>query len=107
LFEQFAGMLRDKEQKGEEQAHSRLKEWPERPKASGIAKLEAFAVKLLQDSEVMVAAMILPYSQRQTEGGVNKLKVVKRSMYGRGKSGQLRPSASACPLRGELNGRTS
>jgi transposase len=32
----------------------------------------------------MVAAMILPYSQRQTEGGVNKLKVVKRSMYGRG-----------------------
>jgi hypothetical protein len=55
LFEQFAGMLRDKEQKGEEQAHSRLKEWPERPKASGIAKLEAFAVKLLQDSEVMVA----------------------------------------------------
>jgi transposase len=100
-------MLRDTEQKGEEQAHSRLEEWPERPKASGIAKLEAFAVKLLQDSEVMVATMILPYSQRQTEGGVNKLMVVKRFMYGRGKSGQLRPSASACPLRGELNGRTS
>jgi transposase len=107
LFEQFAGMLRDTEQKGEEQAHSRLEEWPERPKASGIAKLEAFAVKLLQDSEVMVATMILPYSQRQTEGGVNKLMVVKRFMYGRGRSGQLRPSASACPLRGELNGRTS
>jgi transposase len=50
--------------------------------------------------------MILPYSQKQTEGGVNKLKVVKRPMYGRGKLGQLRPSASACPSR-RLNGRTS
>ncbi len=69
--------------------------------------IKAFAVKLLLDSEAVVAAMILPYSQGQTEGRVNKLMVVKRSMYGRGKSGQLRPSASACPLRGELNGRTS
>ena len=66
LFEQFAGMLRDKEQKGEEQARSRLEEWPERAaKASGIAELKAFAVKLLQDSEAVVAAMILPYSQLQ------------------------------------------
>lgn len=29
--------------------------------------------------------MILPYSQGQTEGRVNKLKFIKRSMYGRGK----------------------
>ena len=59
-------MLGDKEQKGEEQARSRLEEWPERAaKASGIAELKAFAVKLLQDSEAVVAAMILPYSQLQ------------------------------------------
>jgi len=70
LFEQFVGMLRDKEQKGEEQARSRLEEWPERAKASGIAVLKAFAVKLLQDSEAVVAAMILPYTQGQTEGRV-------------------------------------
>ena len=63
-------MLRDKEQKGEEQARSRLEEWPERAKASGIAVLKAFAVKLLQDSEAVVAAMILPYTQGQTEGRV-------------------------------------
>ena len=28
--------------------------------------------------------MVLPYSQGQTEGRVNKLKLIKRSMYGRG-----------------------
>jgi Transposase len=62
-----------------------LEEWPERAaKASGIAELKAFGVKLLQDSEAMVAAMILPYSQGQTEVRVNKFKVVKRSIYGRG-----------------------
>jgi transposase len=90
LFEEFAGMLRDKEQRNEEQVRSRLKEWTERAKASGIAELKAFAVKLLQDTEAVVAAMILPYSQGQTEGRVNKLKLVKRSMYGRGKFDLLR-----------------
>jgi transposase len=61
-------------------------EWTERAKASGIAELKAFAVKLLQDTEAAVAAMTLPYSQGQTEGRINNLKLVKRSMYGRGNS---------------------
>jgi transposase len=90
LFEEFAGMLRDKEQSTEEQARSRLKKWAEQAKASGVPELKAFAVKLLQDIEAVVAAMILPYSQGQTEGRVNKLKFIKRSMYGRGKFDLLR-----------------
>ena len=90
LFEQFAGMLRDKEQTSEEQAHSRLQEWTDQAKVSGIAELKAFAVKLLQDMEAVVAAMVLPYSQGQTEGRVNKLKLIKRSMYGRGNFELLR-----------------
>ena len=85
LFEEFAGMLRDKEQSTEEQARSRLKKWTEQAKASGVPELKAFAVKLLQDIEAVVAGMILLYSQGQTEGRVNKLKFIKRSMYGRGK----------------------
>jgi transposase len=83
LFEEFAGMLRDKEQRNEERTHSRLEEWTEWANASGIAELKAFAVKLLQDKEAVLAAMLLPYSQGQTEGRVVKL--IKRSMYGRGK----------------------
>ncbi len=90
LFEQFAGILRDKDQRSKEPARSRLEEWTGRAKASGVVELRAFAVKLLQDTEAVVAAMVLPYSQGQTEGWVNKLKLVKRSMYGRGKFDLLR-----------------
>jgi transposase len=51
---------------------------------------KAFAVKLLQDAEAVVASMVLPYSQGQTEGRINKLKFIKRSMYGRGRFDLLR-----------------
>ncbi len=90
LFEEFARMLRDKEQRSEEQARFRLKEWTERAKASGITELKAFAVKPLQDAQAVVASMVLPYSQGQTEGRINKLKFIKRSMYGRGRFDLLR-----------------
>ena len=52
--------------------------------------VKAFAVKLLQDTEEVVARIVLPYSKGQTEGRINKLKLVKRSMYGRGKFDLLR-----------------
>ena len=90
LFEEFAGMLRNKRQTSEEQARRRLEEWTGRAKASGIAELGAFAVKLGQDKDAVLGAMTLTYSQGQTEGRINKLKLVKRSMYGRGKFDLLR-----------------
>jgi transposase len=93
LFEEFAAMLRDKEQASEAQARRRLEAWAERAKASRVAELKAFATKLLQDTDAVVRAMTLPYSQGQTEGQVNKLKLVKRSMYGRGKFDLLRKRA--------------
>jgi transposase len=86
-------MLRDKEQASEAQARRRLEAWAERAKASGVAELKAFAMKLLQDTDAVVSTMTLPYSQGQTEGQVNKLKLVKRSMYGRGKFDLLRKRA--------------
>ena len=58
--------------------------------ASGITELKTFAVKLVQDTDAVAAAMVLPYSQGQTEGRINKLKLIKRSMYGRGKFDLLR-----------------
>jgi transposase len=39
---------------------------------------------------VVVVAMVMPYSQVQTEGKVNKLKLIKRWMYGRAKFDLLR-----------------
>jgi transposase len=48
LFEEFAGMLRDKEEhRSEEQARRQLQAWTEWAKASGITELKTFAVKLL------------------------------------------------------------
>ena len=38
----------------------------------------------------MVAALVMDYSQGQSEGRIDKLKLVKRSMYGRGKFDLLR-----------------
>jgi transposase len=67
LFEEFAGMLRDKEHRSEEQeARRQLRAWTERAKASGITELKTFAVKLVQDTDAVAAAMVLPYSQGQT-----------------------------------------
>jgi hypothetical protein len=43
LFEEFAVMLRDKEQTSEEQARRRLEEWTHRAKESGITELKAFS----------------------------------------------------------------
>ena len=65
----------------------------EKAKKFGVPELKAFAIKLGQDKEAVLAAMILPYSQGQTEGRVNKLKLIKRSMYGRGKFDLLRQRA--------------
>jgi transposase len=54
-------------------------------KPETFAELKAFGVKLFQDMEAVVAALVITYSQDQIEGRTNKLKLVKRSMYGRGK----------------------
>jgi len=39
--------------------------------------------KLQQDLDAVLAGFQLPWSQGQTEGQINKLKLLKRNMYGR------------------------
>jgi hypothetical protein len=98
LFEGFARFFRERGDSTDvvsvaakrEGARTRLEQWMEEAKKSGLPELRSFAIKLSQDKEAVVAAMILPYSQGQTEGRVNKLKLIKRSMYGRGKFDLLR-----------------
>lgn len=94
LFEEFARLFREREEHidgtSKVQARVSLKGWMEKAEESEIPELEAFAVKLSQDMEAVVAAMVMPYSQGQTEGRVNKLKLIKRQMYGRAKFDLLR-----------------
>ena len=94
LFEEFARLFRERdyyaEPNGDDRARALLQRWMEEARESEIPEIEAFAAKLFQDVEAVAAAMVWPYSQGQTEGRVNKLKLIKRSMYGRGKFDLLR-----------------
>lgn len=67
-----------------------LEQWTAQAIAAGVPELQAFVTKLRQDWDAVLAALTLPYSQGQTEGQVNRLKLLKRSMYGRAKFDLLR-----------------
>ncbi len=57
---------------------------------SGIPYLQTFAEGLEREYAAIKAALTLPYSNGPVEGHVNKLKYIKRSMYGRGSIELLR-----------------
>jgi transposase len=50
---------------------------------SGISDLVTFAQGLQKEGSALHAAFTLPYSNGPVEGKINKLKYIKRSMYGR------------------------
>jgi hypothetical protein len=57
-------MLRDNEQRSEEQMRGRLEDWIGKAKTSGGVKLKTFVTKLVQDMEPVVAALVVPYTAR-------------------------------------------
>lgn len=57
--------------------------WLIQAEQSGLSEFRGFARSLRQDEEAVLAAFRRPWSQGQVEGQVNRLKVLKRSMYGR------------------------
>ena len=83
LAEDFLLMLRRRE--GE-----RFPAWLDRAEASGIADLTRFAGKLRTDLSAVQAGLTVRQSNGQTEGQVNRLKLLKRQGYGRAKVDLLR-----------------
>jgi transposase len=67
-----------------------LPRWLQEAKQSGIAELQSLAAGILRDFDAVRAALLLPYSNGQTEGQVNKLKSLKKQMYGRANFDLLR-----------------
>jgi len=53
-------------------------------------EFEHSAKSLRSDYQAVQAALILPWSNGQVEGQVNRLKLIKRQMYGRAKFDLLR-----------------
>jgi transposase len=66
-----------------ERKHQRLRLWMEEASKSGIAELKSFVAGIERDYDAVKEALRLPWSQGATEGKVNKLKTIKRVMYGR------------------------
>ena len=68
----------------------RLEAWLAEVTATDIVALRSFARGLQADYPAVYAALGLPWSNGRTEGHVNRLKCLKRQMYGRAKLDLLR-----------------
>ena len=71
------------------EAHE-LPNWLERAEHSGVPELRTFARGLRRDGEAVKAALRYAWSNGPVEGHVHRLKLVKRSMYGRASFALLR-----------------
>jgi len=83
LTQQFMTMLRLR--RGQE-----FEMWLSAVEASHIAELHRFAHSLCKDKDAVIAGLTLSYSNGPVEAQVQKLKLVKRSMFGRAKLPLLR-----------------
>ncbi len=76
LVQAFREMLHQR--KGEQ-----LDNWLSLVKASQIRELQGFVIGIERDKAAVVAGLTLPYNNGLVEGKVNKLKLIKRMMFGR------------------------
>ena len=83
LVNEFHQLMTDRQPEG-------FKRWLEKVRASGIGELIWFANGVEQDRAPVEKAFESEWSQGQTEGQVNRLKFLKRQMYGRANFDLLR-----------------
>jgi transposase len=76
LAQDFAAMLRDR--------HGQcLDDWIAQVMADNRTELRAFATGLLPDKAAVEAGLTLSWSTGPCEGQIHKIKLIKRSMYGK------------------------
>jgi transposase len=76
LARRFLTLVRERE-------HAALAPWVEQVEQSDVPELRGFAAGLRRDWAAVSAGLELPWSNGQTEGQVNRLKLLKRQMDGR------------------------
>ena len=76
LAQQFTEMVR-------ERRADAFGSWLEAASTSGVTELTSFSASLRRDHKAIVAALSTGWSNGQTEGQVNRLKLLKRQMFGR------------------------
>lgn len=60
-----------------------LDSWLEQALQSQLSPFPRFAKRLREDYDAVKAGVTLPWSNGQTEGQINRLKMLKRQMFGR------------------------
>jgi transposase len=83
LVSDFGGMLRQRQ-------GQHLDTWIATAQASDIAQLQGFAAGLLKDYDAVRNGLTLAWSSGAVEGTVNRIKTIKRQMYGRANLDLLR-----------------
>ena len=78
LVVDFGALVRTRDAPG-------LMVWLARADASSLPEVRSFAAGIRRDRAAVDAALHSPWSNGQTEGQINRLKVLKRQMYGRAK----------------------
>ena len=76
LAMRFRGLLRAN-------APDALDDWIRDAMGCGVHAMQKFAAKLRHDIDAVRNAIREPWSNGQTEGQINRLKMLKRAMYGR------------------------
>ena len=72
------------------QGEERLDGWLQEVSSSDLPELQHFAAGIKRDKAAVQAGLSLPYSNGPVEGHINRLKLIKRSMYGRAEFDLLR-----------------
>jgi transposase len=83
LTQAFLRMLRRREGEG-------LETWLKQVSASQIPELQSFGQSITHDKAAVLAGLTLPQNNGMVEGFVTKLKLIKRTMYGRASFALLR-----------------
>ena len=83
LTQEFVTLLKERQPE-------MLDGWLTRAKESGVSELGSFVKGIQRDYAAVRAACSLPWSNGVVEGHVNRLKFIKRSMFGRAKLDLLR-----------------
>jgi len=73
-----------------EHQHDQLDTWLQQAGHCPLAEFQAFAESLSRDKAAVAMALQSSWSSGQVEGQINRLKLIKRSMYGRAKLDLLR-----------------
>ena len=95
LGQRFINMVRERQP-------DELLPWLEDAVKSGMDSmdtLKGFANGIQRDLDAVMNALSLPWSNGQTEGQVNRLKLIKRQMYGRANFDLLRKRVITYPAR--------